>query len=148
MQSEIFQTVSLILNLVLGGGFIVTIFTIKAERKKRNADAELAQSNVKLSEIDIDIKNEEFHDARFIKFRDTINAQDKLISELRQRIIDIEQTQLNIKLELIKEQDRRRIAEYNVCNVAICCNRNPPKFGQNLDDGEPKPKIKNLGAEM
>lgn len=148
MSGGVIQIISLTLNLVLASGFIVTVFTIKAERKKRNADADLAQSNVKLSEIDIDVKNEEFHDARFIKFRDTINAQDKLISELRQRIIDIEQTQLNLRLDLIREQEKRRMAEYNVCMVVTCCKRDPPKFSKNIDDGEPSPKMKNLGAEM
>ena len=38
------EIVSIILNLVLGGGFIVTVFTLKQERLKASANAKKAEA--------------------------------------------------------------------------------------------------------
>lgn len=47
-----FEIISLIANLVLGGGLIVTLGTLKATRAKAAAEANRAQSEVKTSELD------------------------------------------------------------------------------------------------
>ncbi len=43
--------ISLLLNLFLGGGLIVTLVTLKAQKKRAAADAELAEANAKEQEI-------------------------------------------------------------------------------------------------
>ncbi len=44
--------ISLLLNLFLGGGLIVTLVTLKAQKKRATADAELAEANAKEREIE------------------------------------------------------------------------------------------------
>ena len=46
------EIVSIILNLVLGGGFIVTVFTLKQERLKASANAKKAEAEAENAELD------------------------------------------------------------------------------------------------
>ncbi|HBG39909.1 MAG TPA: hypothetical protein DDW85_00680 [Porphyromonadaceae bacterium] len=43
MEITVFEIVSLVLNLVLGGGFIVTFITLKSTKKKAEAEAKAAE---------------------------------------------------------------------------------------------------------
>lgn len=46
------ELISLLLNLILGGGFIVTLVTLRAQRKKANAEAKGADANAESTELD------------------------------------------------------------------------------------------------
>lgn len=52
MMSEWLQITSLVLNLVLGGTFIVTVVTLKATVKKAEAEAEEAKAKVERMKAD------------------------------------------------------------------------------------------------
>lgn len=47
-----FDIISLVLNVVLGGGLIVTLITLKATKKQAEADAQKALAAAKASEIE------------------------------------------------------------------------------------------------
>lgn len=47
-----YEIISLVLNLVFGGGFLVTFITLKAERKKANAEALTAEAMAEGNELD------------------------------------------------------------------------------------------------
>jgi septal ring factor EnvC (AmiA/AmiB activator) len=51
MSYSIIEFISVILNLLLGGGLIV-LFTMRAQRKKATAEAEAAEANANSSELD------------------------------------------------------------------------------------------------
>lgn len=46
------ELISLLLNLVLGGGFFISLLTIRAQRKKANAEAKGADANAESTELD------------------------------------------------------------------------------------------------
>ena len=46
------ELISLLLNLLLGGGFIVSVVTIRAQRNKANAEAKGADANAESTELD------------------------------------------------------------------------------------------------
>lgn len=47
-----FETISLVLNFLLGGGLIVTLITLKSTKKQAEADAQKALAIAKASEIE------------------------------------------------------------------------------------------------
>lgn len=46
------QIISLILNLALGGGLIVSLATLKSQKRKGEAEADKAKAEVKTTELD------------------------------------------------------------------------------------------------
>lgn len=50
-MNEILQIVSLLLNAVLGGSLIVTVYTLNATRREANANARAAEANADSDEI-------------------------------------------------------------------------------------------------
>lgn len=50
MTLEWFEILSLVLNLVLGGGLIVTLVTLRAVRREADANAKKAEANAKAAE--------------------------------------------------------------------------------------------------
>lgn len=46
-----FELISLFLNLLLGGG-LIAVFTMRAQKKKVNAEAEAAEANAESNELD------------------------------------------------------------------------------------------------
>lgn len=51
MTTSIFEWVSLILNIVLGGGLLVTLSTLRSTKRKAGAEAEQAISAARADEI-------------------------------------------------------------------------------------------------
>ena len=49
---SLFEILSLVFNVVLGGGLLVTVVTLKAQRKKANADAKGAEATAESTELD------------------------------------------------------------------------------------------------
>ncbi len=46
------ELVSIILNAVLGGGFLITLITIRSAKKKANAEAQATEAGAKSTELD------------------------------------------------------------------------------------------------
>ena len=46
------QIISLVLNLALGGGLIVSLATLKSQKRKGEAEADKANAEVKTTELD------------------------------------------------------------------------------------------------
>jgi len=49
---SLFEILSLVFNVVFGGGLLVTITTLRAQRKKANADAKGAEATAESTELD------------------------------------------------------------------------------------------------
>lgn len=49
---SLFEILSLVFNVVLGGGLLVTVVTLKAQRKKAEADAKGAEATAESAELD------------------------------------------------------------------------------------------------
>ncbi len=53
MNSTVFQIISLALNLIFGGGLLITMLTIKSIRNKAKADSKNARHIAQKTEIDL-----------------------------------------------------------------------------------------------
>lgn len=49
---SVFELVSLVLNVLLGGGLLTAIVTLKAQKNKANAEAKGAEANAESTELD------------------------------------------------------------------------------------------------
>jgi hypothetical protein len=121
------QIISLILNAIFASGFMVSVLTIRSERRKRKFEADSVGIKVKAQELDIDIKEEEFNDIRLENMRKKMLEQDMIIADQYSTITSIMKTQSELKIELIRASEERDIAKYNECNVLNCFNRTPPR---------------------
>jgi chromosome segregation ATPase len=51
-MSQYTQLISVFLNLLLGGGFLVTLLTLRSQKKKAGAEAKGAEATAKSTELD------------------------------------------------------------------------------------------------
>jgi len=50
-MTEFIQLISLVLNLIFGGGFLITFLTLKAQKKKAGAEAKGAEATAESTEL-------------------------------------------------------------------------------------------------
>ena len=91
-----FEIVSTLLNLLLGGGLIVTFVTLKAQRQQAQATAKQYEANAESTEIDNLEKAariwRESLEAREKYYTDLLNETNGELKLMRDRITDMEST--------------------------------------------------------
>lgn len=97
------QIISLILNAVFGGGFLITLVTLRASRKKANAEADAQQ----LANAQLLIQ--EYRESFVEPLKKEINALRKTVNQLTRainRITDCPHSvDCPVRSELQKQQD-------------------------------------------
>lgn len=116
-----FDNILAILTLVLGGGWLGQVLYLRYEKKKRS-------SELKSMDLDLKKKGYEISDDRLEKAFDSITQLQGIVDKERQRWAELAKELSEVKLELLKEREARKIAEYNMCTIWDCCKRQPPRI--------------------
>ncbi len=124
-----FALISLVLNLVLGGGFIVTMVTLRSKRRKEAAEAGKTEIDLRIAEANID------------KMLDEANKEQmmQLITELREfrrKVKELLAEKTDLEIRVLQLTRDKLIAETKLkqsrCDVLNCPSRIPPQ-NENTD---------------
>lgn len=93
-----FSMVSLVLNIIFGGGLIVTLVTLKAQKKQAEASAKQTEASAETTEIE-NLKNVALG---WREYAESAEARYKSMSELTQKEVALLRDQVNKMEETIK----------------------------------------------
>ena len=116
------ERINAILNFVFGAGFLSLLGILmfyKSKKRKSKAEADVGEFGA--LKMQVEHLGEQLAEA--YKMQDTM--QD-IIDKQREKLVEISKKYSDLRIELLKEQERRSIAEHNRCD-AVCPNRVPPK---------------------
>mgnify|MGYP003563591730 CR=1 FL=1 len=109
-----------IMAAAFGSGWAIQIAFYQYERRKRIVDA-------KNAEIDLDTKQDQLHDKQLDNaFKQIVELQNIVDTE-RNKWIELAKKVVQLKTELLAENEARQLAEYDRCTVHYCENRIPPR---------------------
>lgn len=114
------EHLSNILNIILASGIVSLLLFYRSKRRKHNAEADVSEFDAKV--IEIKHFSEQLREA----YTEIDRMQD-IINSTRAHLMDISKALSECRLELIKEQERRAAAEYNLCSKSNCEQRTPPR---------------------
>ncbi|NCB68985.1 MAG: hypothetical protein EOM47_09065 [Bacteroidia bacterium] len=100
-----FSMVSLVLNIIFGGGLIVTLVTLKAQKKQAEATAKQAEASAKQTEASAEtteIENLKNVALGWREYAESAEARYKSMSELTQKEVALLRDQVNKMEETIK----------------------------------------------
>lgn len=100
-----FEIISLVLNIVLSGGLIVTLVTIKAQKKQADGNASQAVAAAKQTEASAEsteIENLKNVALGWREYAESAEARYKSMSELTQKEVALLRDQVNKMEETIK----------------------------------------------
>ncbi len=118
------ETVNIILAIiagVFGTGWGIQFLWYRYERRQRAAAT-------KASEIDVEAKEDEMRDAKLVRAYDQIVKLQEIVDKERGRWIAIATELSEVKAELIRENEARKLAEKNKCTRDDCTERVPPRI--------------------
>lgn len=119
----VISIISLILNAVLSGGFIIAVVTLRAQKRNANAAAGLKEIDLMQAEISVE---------KLLKDAEKEQAL-SIISELRdtRRLLhEALEKQTELELRVVEWERRALIAEkklkHSRCDMLDCAMRIPP----------------------
>lgn len=108
-----------VLSMIFAGGWISQFAYMKIERRRKSTE-------VVSMEIDTTKKIDDMQEGMIENAYNKIVKLQGIIDELRDKITVISEQASSIKLELIAERERRKIAERSKCEKMECLTREPP----------------------
>lgn len=102
------ETISLILNFILGSGIMATLMFYNPNRRKLNAQASSEELNVKQSELTIEHQTIEFLQAQLCEAYIEIDKMQDIINQKRDQIIKLIRTTKELEISLIETQQKLR----------------------------------------
>lgn len=109
-----------ILATIFGGGWLAQILFMRYERRKKAAET-------KNAEIDVDDKEDRLRDKKLSDAYDQLVKMQEIINIERGKWIKFAEEITALMEELLREQEARRLAEYDKCTVQGCASRKPPR---------------------
>lgn len=121
------ETVSTIFAIaagVFGAGWGMQFIHYKQEQRKRKAES-------KTAELDADAKEDAIRDAKLVKAYETVIKLQSIVDTEREKWAALAVELSEVKSELMREKEARRLAEHEKCTVIGCVGRQPPRVPTN-----------------
>lgn len=117
---EYINSLSAVLAVVFGAGWGVQFIFYKYEKRDRNAKS-------KSAEIDVDAREDEIRDQKLLRAYDTVVKLQGIVDTEREKWVAISVELSEVKLELAREREARKMAEFGRCDAEGCDFRTPPR---------------------
>ena len=117
------EWLSLLLNLVLGGGTVGVLLFFGARRRKEEAEADRAETSSRGDELDVHRQNVEFLSSQLSEAWGEVEKLQAIVNAKREEILALMRQTKELEIELIEEIARRRRAELATCQRAECADR-------------------------
>lgn len=115
------ETVNLIINGLLGSGMVSMMLFYRSKRRQHNAEASTSEFNALKLQIN--------HFSQQLKEAYTeIDHMQEIIDRKRNELLDVSKKLSELRMQLIMAEERKAVAEYNMCDVPDCPNRRPPRI--------------------
>lgn len=115
--------ISLAFNIIFGSGFLVMFITLRAQRRKANADAGIREIDLKQAEISVNKLLEEADREQALSIISELRDTRRLLHEALEK-------QTVLELRVVEWERRALIAEkklaHSRCDVFDCTMRIPP----------------------
>lgn len=136
----ILELISVILNLVLGTGFIVSMVTLRSEKRKKSAEAGMTEMDLKKAELETAkmlaanaLEIDKLQDATYKERLESILNQLAHVTRLLNQTVE---AKTNLELEIVDLTKRVMIAEKRLensrCDELLCKFRKPPFANEEL----------------
>lgn len=112
------------LAAALGGGWLAQILFMRYEKRKKAAES-------KDAEIDVDAKEDMIRDKKLSDAYDRIVQLQEIADKERDKWVKVSEELTEMKLEVLREREARKLAEFSKCTVSGCPNRQPPRIDNN-----------------
>lgn len=109
-----------ILTALFGGGWLAQILFMRYEKRKKAAET-------KDVEIDVADKEDRLRDKKLSDAYDQLVRMQVIIDNERGKWVALAEEISDLKLELLKEKEARKLAENDKCTVEGCKTRTPPR---------------------
>lgn len=109
-----------LITLIVGGGASWLIFF---KKEKRRIEASTKGVELKTEKLAYDFHSKELQEA----YEKIIEMQ-KIVDEEREKWVSLSKQLSEMKMKLLQEEERRELAEFNVCTVKFCEKRVPPRI--------------------
>ena len=114
------EVINIIVNGVLASGLAGMMLFYRSKRRKHNAEAEVGEFNAAVLQIN--------HFSRQLKeaYAEMDGMQD-IIERKRGELLEMSRKLAEMRMQLVRAEERISMAEYNMCTVRECTKRIPPR---------------------
>lgn len=121
---KVFEIVSLIVNAGLITAIVGQFMFYKSQRRTKNAEADQKEFNTMLLQIN--------HFSQQLKEAyEEIDKMQEIIDRIRNDLVEKSKLLSEVRIQLVKTEEKMILAEYSRCDVTNCTNRQPPKIENN-----------------
>lgn len=117
------ETLSVILNFILGSGLIGTVIFYSSSRRKANAEAETAEINSQKERTSAERENIAFLSSQLQEAWSEVEKMQNIINEKREQIISMMRQTKQLEIELIEQNAIAKRASLLSCANAQCASR-------------------------
>lgn len=118
MEENIIEILKWLLTAGLGTGWISTFMFYRTKKRRENMEADKEELKFDIDQIEhLKKQNKEAYE--------TIEKLQTIINELRARNIQDAKKINDMELKLLEANQQQKMAEYNMCVVENCCERQP-----------------------
>ena len=114
------------LSGIFGIGWGAQFLYYRYEKRKREAE-------LKSSEIDVDAKEDATRNAKLAQAYERIVQLQGIADKERDKWVAIAEELSDVKLELLRERELRRVADFDKCTRLACPNRTPPRTNEKTE---------------
>lgn len=114
------ENLTQILNIVLASGLIGQFIFFRSKKRKAKTEADIGEFDA--------LKNQVAHFSQQLKESyEEIDKMQDIIDRERNSHVELSRQLSEIKIKLVEEEERRYLAERNICTVIDCDKRIPPR---------------------
>lgn len=118
---------NIIINAIIASGIIGTLVHYKSKNRKQVAEADKTETEADVAAFDSLEEKIAFLDNQLIDSFEQRERLQTLLNEERETNIKLRQEKADLKVEQMAEREKRITAEWNMCIVDNCKNRQPKR---------------------